>query len=170
MLFNNEEVYSMNFQISALSEALFSHLYGATEEQLSQAGAQRVIADAEPGFPCRISMRDAKIGESLILLNYSHLDEDTPYCASHAIFIIEGSKEQTFPRNTVPQVLRSRLLSLRAFDENYSMIAADVCAGADLEHAITKIATDPSVSFLHVHNAAPGCYAARIDLLSGEET
>ena len=160
----------MNFQISALSEGLFSHLYGATEEQLSQAGAQRVIAETEPGFPCRVSMRDAKIGESLILLNYAHLDEDTPYCASHAIFVIEGAKVQTLPQNTVPQVLRSRLLSLRAFDENYSMIAAEVCAGEDLEQAITKIASDPNVDFLHVHNAAPGCYAARIDLLGGEET
>ncbi|MEO1322710.1 MAG: DUF1203 domain-containing protein [Pseudomonadota bacterium] len=160
----------MNFQISALSERLFSHFYGATEEQLRKAGAQRVIADSEPGFPCRISMRDAKIGESLILLNFTHLDENTPYCASHAIFVIEGAKEQTFPKNTVPEVLRSRLLSLRAFDENYCMIAAEVCAGADLEQAITKIAADPGVAFLHVHNAAPGCYAARIDLLDNEET
>ncbi|MEL6692396.1 MAG: DUF1203 domain-containing protein [Pseudomonadota bacterium] len=155
----------MNFQISALSEDQFSHLYGATKEQLRQAGAKRVIADTDPGFPCRVSMRDAKIGEALILLNYTHLNQDTPYCASHAIFIIEGAKERTFPQNTVPDVLRSRLLSLRAFNENYDMIAADVCAGSDLEQAITKLTTDPSVSFLHVHNAAPGCYAARIDLL-----
>ena len=155
----------MNFQISALPAERFSHLYGATEADLSNSGAKRVIADSDPGFPCRVSMRDAEIGETLILVNYTHHDEQTPYRASHAIFVIGGAAEQKLPQNSVPQVLRSRLLSVRGFGADNDIIDAEVCSGTDLEGAITRLASNSSVKYLHVHNAGPGCYAARVDLL-----
>jgi len=158
----------MNFQISALSENQFFHLYGATEDQLNEIGARRVFADSDPGFPCRVSLRDAKIGETLILINHTHHDEQSPYRASHAIFVIEGAEEEILPQNEVPKLLRSRVLSVRGFDQNNDMIDAEVCAGTDLEHAITRLGSNSSVKYLHVHNAGPGCYAARVELLGGE--
>ena len=129
-----------NFQISALSESEFSHLYGASEATLKKWGATRVIADSNPGFPCRVSMRDAEIGETLILVNYFHHDKNTPYRASHAIFIIEGAKEEVFALNSIPPLLRSRLLSVRAFDQVDDMIAAEVCKGTELEQTIANLA------------------------------
>lgn len=157
----------MDFQISALSEATFSHLYGAPTETLARYGARRVVADASPGYPCRVSLRDAQIGETLLLLNYTHQDEDTPYRASHAIFIIEHAKQATPDRNEVPQFLRSRLLSVRAFNANHDLVAADVSEGEQLEHLIEQFAANLNVAYMHVHNAKPGCFAAKINVLPG---
>ena len=60
----------MGFQVSALSIDQFSHLFGQDGEVLAQSGVQRVIADDCPGYPCRVSLQDAAIGESLLLMNY----------------------------------------------------------------------------------------------------
>ena len=155
----------MHFQVSALPESKFSHLYGVSEETLKKFGAKRIIADSNPGFPCRVSMRDAEIGETLILLNYFHHDKETPYRASHAIFVIEGAKEEVLAPNSIPPLLHSRLLSVRAFDKYDDMIAAEVCEGSDLEQTISNLGSIQSAEYLHVHNAAPGCYAARIDFV-----
>lgn len=153
----------MNFQISPLSDSEFSHLYGAREDQLSDVGAMRVTADSQPGYPCRVSLRDAEIGETLILLNYSHQNERTPYRGSHAIFVIEGAKQAMVPQNTIPQVLRSRMLSVRGFDAHHHMVAAEICPGSELEPTIHNMASVQGVEYLHLHNAAPGCFAARVD-------
>lgn len=78
----------MNFQIIGLSPEPFKHLYGLSGQELKTHNAYRYIADSSPGFPDRIEMRDAKIGESLILVNHRTIEGGTPYAASHAIFVL----------------------------------------------------------------------------------
>lgn len=153
----------MNFQISALSEERFRHLYFAENDLLAEVGAKRVMADSNPGYPCRVFLRDAEIGESLLLINHVHHDEPTPYRASHAIYIIEGASNKPLPPNAVPKLLRSRILSVRAFNTGHDMVAAEVCEGRNLEEAITRLASAQDGEYLHIHNAGPGCYAARVD-------
>ena len=60
-------------------------------------------------------------------------------------------------------MLRSRLLSLRAFDRHSMMRAADVVHGSTVEPVIEQMLTDADVEYLHIHNAKPGCYAARVE-------
>ena len=62
-----------------------------------------------------------------------------------------------------PEQLRTRLLALRAFDAEGMMIAFALVKGRELEGAIETQLAAPSASYLHVHYAAPGCYAARVD-------
>jgi len=59
-------------------------LYGLNDEALIQFGARRYIADTMPGFPCRVTLKDAEPGERVLLINYVHQPADTPYRASHA--------------------------------------------------------------------------------------
>ena len=153
----------MHFQISALPLASFSPYFGQSEADLARLGMRRVVATAKPGFPCRVSLRDAEPGETLLLLNYEHQDAATPYRASHAIFAREHAEQAHPTIDEVPDVLRHRLLSVRAFDVNGMMVDADVIAGETLETAIARMLAGSAVSYLHVHNAKPGCYAARVD-------
>ncbi|MEL6416858.1 MAG: DUF1203 domain-containing protein [Pseudomonadota bacterium] len=155
----------MNFQIRALPREQFSHLFGAPDEQLLEAGVARVHVEQSPGYPCRVSLRDAKVGETVLLLNYEHLGEASPYRASHAIFVVEGAEDVTPAVNEIPDVLRTRLISVRGFNQDHHMIAADVCEGSDLAAKIQDMATVEGVDYLHLHNAKPGCFAAKVDLL-----
>lgn len=70
--------------------APFERLFGLPDEALAAAGAIRVIANAQPGFPCRITLADAAPGEALLLVNHEHLPVDTPYRSRHAIYVREG--------------------------------------------------------------------------------
>jgi hypothetical protein len=68
----------MTYRITGLSPQTFAHLIGASEDVLVQAGATRVTAAADKGWPCRVSLNDAKAGESLILLNHISHDVGRP--------------------------------------------------------------------------------------------
>jgi hypothetical protein len=153
----------MSFRITGLDPAPFRRLYGLKNEELARLGVQRFTAGAKPGFPDRIEMRDAEPGETVLLLNYVHQPADTPYKASHAIFVREGAERAYNGVDETPECLRVRMLSLRAFDATGAMIDADLADGRDLEAAIERLFADPAAVYIHAHYAKRGCYAARID-------
>lgn len=153
----------MHFRLSGLSPLPFQHLYGLPEAELKQLGVIRYLVDAKPGFPDRITMEDAEPGQAVLLLNHVCQDADTPYRASHAIFIREGATQTYDAVDQVPESLRIRLLSLRAYDASGMMRDAEVVEGNAIVTVIARLFADPAVSYLHVHNAKRGCYAGRID-------
>jgi len=153
----------MAFRITGLSPEPFRHLFGLPEDELARLGVKRYVVDASPGYPDRIEMRDAAVGETVLLLNHVSQPADTPYRASHAIFVREGAARAYDAVDEVPAVMRTRLLSLRAFDGEGMMRDADVVEGAAIEGVIARFFADPAVSYIHVHNAKRGCYAGRID-------
>lgn len=153
----------MKFQVTGLSAGPFRSLYGLSDQELARRGVRRYVADKKPGFPDRIEMRDAEIGEKLLLLNHVCQPADTPYRATHAIFVIEGA-ENTYRRvNEIPDVMRARLLSLRAYDAVGMMLDADVVDGRDAESLVLRLFRSQHVAYLHAHNAKYGCYSGRID-------
>ena len=153
----------MTFQISALNVDQFSHLFGKDSDTLAQFGAERVVADTVPGYPCRVSLQDAEMGETVLLMNYEHQPASSPYRSSHAIFVREWADEVRLDEGEVPMVLRQRLLSVRAFDDSGIMLDADVVDGQQLESLLHAMLANDAVTYLHLHNAKRGCYAARVD-------
>ena len=153
----------MAFQITALPPSLFEHLFNKSAQELAQHGAVRQHVTKKPGFPCRVSLADAEIGEEVLLIHYEHQSAATPFRASHAVYIRPGVRQAAPAPNQVPEPLRSRTLSLRAFDDAGMMVYADLAEGPELEAAIERIFAIPEVSYLHLHFAKPGCYAARVD-------
>jgi hypothetical protein len=153
----------MSFRITGLDPAQFRALYSLSDAELAQRKIVRVVADEKPGFPCRVTLRDAEPGERVLLLNYEHQPAESPYRSSHAIFVIENANERYDEIDSVPEALRVRLLSVRSFDAGGMMLDADVLEGAALETAIPRFFADERAEYLHVHNAKRGCFAARVD-------
>jgi Protein of unknown function (DUF1203) len=154
----------MPFQITGLDASPFRRFYGLSDEELHSLGVKRFIADKKPGFPDRIELRDAEQGEAVLLLNYLHQPADTPYKASHAIFVREWAETPYRATDEIPDVLRIRPISLRAFDASGDMVDADlVIAGGDLEPTVECLLANPEAAYIHAHYAKRGCYAARID-------
>ena len=141
----------------------FRHLYGLDDEALARHGAGRMTVDAKPGYPCRVTLEDAEPGESVLLVNYEHLPVNTPYRSAHAVFVREGATTSAPISNRIPEQLKIRLLSIRAIGGDGMLIDADVVHGEESEPVIRRLLDDPRVDYLHVHNAKPGCYAARVD-------
>lgn len=153
----------MNYRISALDLEPFQALFGATDDLLSARNIHRMTVDARPGYPCRVTLEDAMIGESVLLLNYEHLPLASPYRSAHAIFVRENATESARFENEIPELLSRRQLSVRSFDAAGMMLDAEVCEGRVLDSAIERLLGDSAADYLHVHNAGRGCYLARID-------
>lgn len=153
----------MNFQVIALPASEFQALYGLSNEELQRRGVRTSIANAQPGFPCRVSLRDADPGARMFLLNYEHQPANSPYRSTHAIYVQDGASTTTVAVNEVPDVLRTRLLSVRAFDSNGMIVDADVVDGHESAPTFQRLLANDKVAYLHVHNAKRGCYAARVD-------
>ena len=158
----------MSFRILGLSPAPFRHLFGLTDAELAVHGAQRVIVDETPGYPERIEMREAEPGDTLLLVNHLHQPANTPYRASHAIYIREGAASAFEGVDVVPAILRRRILSLRAFDADHMMVDADLAEGDAIEGRITALLSNPTVAYLHAHFAKRGCYAAHIERVAAQ--
>ena len=152
----------MSFQILGLSGTSFIELYGLSDAELATRNAKRYVADANPGFPDRVELRDVEVGEPLILVHHEHQAGATPYRASHAIFVREGAVEPSIVVNQIPKVLRTRVISARAFNAEHWMVDADLCAGSDLEGVIERLLAKKEVDYLQLHFAKYGCYAARV--------
>jgi hypothetical protein len=141
----------------------FAHLFALSDAELAKAGAVRRIASArDPGYPCRISLTDSQPGDELLLVNYEHHAVDSPYRMRFAVYVRRG--EETYDKvNEVPLQLRLRMLAVRAFDANAMLVGWELIDGRKLEEAIERLLANPRAAYLHVHYAAPGCYAARVD-------
>jgi hypothetical protein len=159
--------HSTDFRISGLPAEPFQPYFAMTDAELARHGVRRVVAtEADLGLmpPCRVSLRDAEIGECSILLHYAHhTSPASPYRASGPIYVREGVTQTASFVNHVPAQQRTRLLSVRAYDADGIMVDAEVAPGDTLQALIARFFTRDDVAFLHAHNARRGCYSCRID-------
>lgn len=153
----------MSYRIAGLPRAAFAQYFGRTAEELGELGARRVVADADRGFPCRVTLDDAKAGESLILLNFVNHDVHGPYRSAYAIYVREESGDVEPFVDALPPVFAGRTLSLRGFDAEGMLHSASLADPCEHDDAICALFADPAVACIHAHNAAYGCFAARIE-------
>ena len=146
------------FLFIPLPASRFSHLFSQSDDQLRAANILRMVVDDKPGFPCRVSLVDAEIGETVLLLPFTHHDVPSPYRASGPIFVRQGAPSATPAPGSVPLMFHHRLLSIRAYDAEAMLLSATIVNGPDLEPALRELLADPAVSYLHLHNARPGCF------------
>ena len=153
----------MAFTISGLPINDFRPMFALDDETLALQGVRRVTATTKPGYPCRVSLHDAEPGDSVLLLNYEHQTADTPFRSSYAIYVNESAAASWQGEDAVPGSLRGRPISLRAFSAEGMLVGAEVTSGDTLEAAIARRFSDTGAAYLHAHNAAHGCFVARID-------
>lgn len=151
----------MSFRITGLDPASFRDLHRLSDSDLAAQNIHRVRVDEKPGAPCRISLTDAEVGEQVLLLSYEHLPTHSPYHQQGPIFVRE-TDARFDDVGVIPPALAMRLLSVRGFDAEGMMLAADVVEGAQAASVIERFFADPDVTFIHAHNAKRGCFAAAI--------
>ncbi|MFI4936045.1 MAG: DUF1203 domain-containing protein [Caulobacterales bacterium] len=156
----------MSFAISGLPVETFRPLFGLCDEGLAARGVVRHTAVAGQRFPCRVTLEDAAPGETLLLLNFEDHTAATPYRNAYAIYVREAATKTRQLTDEIPGVLRGRPIALRVFDEAGMLIAADLALADDVNTAIARQFENPAAAYLHAHNAAAGCFVARIDRAS----
>lgn len=151
-----------SFRLVALPSDRFARLFERSDAELESAGARRVVVDAKPGYPCRVSLADAEVGETVLAVAFTHHDVSSPYRASGPIFVRRDAATASPAAGEIPVMFRHRLLSVRAYDRAAMMVGAEVVSGQELEASIERLFAGDEVEYLHVHNAGPGCYNCRV--------
>jgi hypothetical protein len=147
-----------DFQFVGLARENFVHLFSMSDAELAIHGARRLTVDRNPGYPCRVSLMDAAIGQQVILTPFSHHDVDSPYKSTGPIFVCESANTAQPEVNEIPLMFRHRLLSVRAYTDKAMMRDAKVVEGGQLEESIRHLFKDRDIAYLHIHNAGPGCF------------
>jgi hypothetical protein len=151
----------MTFRILALPAEPFAHLAALSDPALAERDIRRLTVDECPGTPCRVSLEDAAVGETVHLLPWAHLVAASPYRASGPIFVREAAIRADPEPGEVPDMIRRRLLSARAYDEAGMMVTAEVLEGRDVADHLTALFADDRVREAHLHFARQGCFGAR---------
>ena len=153
----------MTYRITGLSPQDFAPLFALSDEALAEAGACRVTASASRGFPCRVSLEDAREGEELILLHHVSHDVATPYRSAYAIYVRRDAAQAGPYIDSIPPVFEGRPLGLRGFAADGMLKDARLAAPGQSDAAIRELFADPRIAYIDAHNAAHGCFAARIE-------
>jgi len=93
-------------------------------EKLTALKTRRDKVDGD-GFFCRLTLGDAPTGETVILTNNQHRPTHSPFQSSHAVYVREKAKTKSFDINVVPEGVRKKLLSVRAFDNEDYIVGAE---------------------------------------------
>ena len=152
-----------SFRLSGIDHEQFEPLFRLSDNELAEAGAVRRVATAGFGFPCRISLEDAAEGDELLLLRWEHQPAASPYRSSGPIFVRRGARRKVLDPGELPPYVTRRLMSVRAYDADHMMIDAGVCEGALVAADIRRRFEDERVAYIHLHNAARGCFSCRVD-------
>lgn len=155
----NRDAQVTTFQLSGINHNQFLPLLDLSDAELSEQGIVRTQATSNPGFPCRVSLEDAAIGDELLLLPYWHHQVNTPYSSLGPVYIRIGVTQAILPPGIVPDYVTRRIISIRAYDQRNMMIAADVSPGSAVAQRIRRLFNDPNVSYIHLHNAKQGCFS-----------
>jgi len=152
----------MPFRYKGLARESFSEFFAMSDAELAARGVRSMIADAKPGFPCRISLEDAERGERVLLLSFPHQTVHSPYKASGPIFVREAASA-SYDGTSDPPALRNRLLSLRAYDGDGMMVDAEIVEGNAVETLLERLFARADVANVHIHNARRGCFACSVE-------
>ena len=153
----------MTYRITGLDPTPYRPLFGLSDDELARRGVVRMTVTKKPSFPCRVSLTDRDPGEMVLLLNHVSHDVANPYRASHAIFVTEGAQEPGEYVDQVPPVFEPRMLSLRGFDRDGMMVDAILAQPGGADGDIRKLFENPKIETIHAHNAARGCFSAKIE-------
>ncbi len=153
----------MSFRLSGLPLAAFAPLFALDAAGLAAVQARRITVRAGDDFPCRVSLTNARPGETVVLANYLHQPADTPYRARGPLFVREAAAEAHLAPGEVPEGFRDSLLAVRAYDAEGMILAAEVTPGAALEAVLLPYLARMDTAYVHLHYARRGCYAARAD-------
>lgn len=152
----------MSFVITGLAPQSFAHLFGLPDDVLSRQNIVRKTVEAKPGYPCRITLQDAELGETVLLLNHESHAAPTPYASRYAIYVREGAAFTATYRDELPPVFAGRPIALRLFSAEGMLLGADMGRGGELTAKIGSAFERANVAYIHAHNAMHGCFSAEI--------
>lgn len=115
-------------------------------------------------YPCRYCLREASGDEGMLLLSHQAPEPKSVYGHPTAIFLCAHSCARFEEPDVVPEIVRNRHVSLRAFGSDGMMLyeANELVEGGGHDDAIRRILERGEVAFINAHTAKAGCMLCHI--------
>jgi hypothetical protein len=153
------------FRVHAVPPAVLDEVRAS---QCDASGNRPVQVTAGGGELLRCCLRDAVVGEELILFGYEPPLPVSPYREIGPIFGHARPCSGPTAAGVYPAGWRGRSQVLRAYDDRGWIHAAKVHDGENPEAVIAELLADPAVVQIHSRNVAYGCYMFTVTRRAGE--
>jgi len=122
------------------------------------------IVDAPTGYPCRITLEEARRGERVLLFRHRPFASDGPYAEEGPVFArLESPPAQLGQCELPPFLANRKLVSVKRYDARHAIAGAEVVNPEECGLAISRALDDQEVAYVHVRNAGYGCFLFRAD-------
>ena len=130
-----------------------------------RSNAVRRMPAGAAGAPCRHCLRLADAGEPVLLGSYDLPGPRGIYWTPSPIFLHAGPCRRFEAADTVAPIIRSRLVSVRAYDADEMCLydLGQVVEGWEVDAPLSRALDDPRTRFVNVHTARPGCLLCRVE-------
>lgn len=148
-----------------MADFIIESLSSDLKEQLEQNIAKlhgnpvtTVIADGKPGYPCRFSLKDAKVGEALYLFSHSPFSMANPYRETGPVFVRKNAAPASLAVNEIPEIALARSIIVRAYSAAGTMVSASPAESDEIAATIRALFQDKAVEFVHLRAVVTGCF------------
>ena len=123
---------------------------------------QRVVA--QKTYPCRHCLREASGANGMLLLSHQAPEPRSVYGHPTAIFLCAQGCARFDEPDAIPDIVRNRHVSLRAFKSDGMMLydANELVQREGHDAAIRRIFECKAVAFINAHTAKAGCMLCHI--------
>jgi hypothetical protein len=123
----------------------------------------RRIADRHS--PCRHCLAEAVPGQAVVLGSYHFGRPGGIYWTPSPIWLHAEGCVRFEQVNVIPDIVRNRLVSVRAYDADDFCLydLGDVGDGREVDALIDRCLADPRTDFVNIHTARPGCFLCRVE-------
>ena len=121
--------------------------------------------ELERTYPCRHCLREASGKTGMLLLSYQTPRPKSVYGQPTAIFLCAAGCARFNEPDTIPDIVRNRVVSFRAFRADGMMIydANEIVEGDGQALAVRRIFSRDDVAYINAHTAKAGCLLCHID-------
>jgi hypothetical protein len=125
--------------------------------------------DRHETYPCRHCLCEAPGADGMLLLSYQTPKPKSVYGHPTAIFLCVRDCARFDQTDEVPEIVRNRHVSFRAFRSDGAMVyhANELADGAGHDVAIRRIFAREDVAFINAHTAKAGCMLCHIERAQG---
>ncbi len=137
------------------------------ESGLDDAGNRLVRQFAGHSSPCRHCLTDARPGEAVLLGSYHFGRPNGIYWTPSPVFVHQERCAPFASANFIPEIVRRRLVSVRAYDADDLCLydLGEVGEGSAVEAPIDRALIDRRTDCVNIHTARPGCFLCRVERL-----
>lgn len=129
-----------------------------------RGNAVRVFDNAAGQLPCRHCLRQAAVGEPVLLGSYDLPRPLGLYWTPSPIFVHEAACPRYSKIDHIPDIVRDSLVSIRAYGAD-DMVLYDlgiVVDGREADAPLQRSLADPRCAYVNIHTARPGCMLCRV--------